>query len=426
MGAREHWRRGAGPHSSPDMGDDESIRATGDRVEPPSAALELLRLGQFDRLADVLYEAGESKGLDDAISARMIDAAQRICVACSQDQEEAAWHREALSRIRSRQYELTGSLEAMIDLIGEAPLHPSHDHEKRMRRSAGEEDGLQGHVPRALAFRTKCTPALSLGGEGSEVVSPLSPLAVHCLGPFQTHLDDQLVEEWPNRKGKGIFKFMVTQQPRPVNKEVLMDLFWPNAEPTAARNNLNVAIHGLRQAFANVRRSWSVVLFRNDCYVINPDLEIWIDYDQFCRHFAAGREFERRGELTLAMDEYRSAESLYGGEFLEEDRYEEWPDPLRQSLKADYLALLERVSGHAFEQQDYDACAALCDKTLSVDPCCEDSHRRLMRCRSRQGLIDFAVRQYQACREALARGLGLEPSQATVELFEQIRRRESV
>jgi DNA-binding SARP family transcriptional activator len=251
-------------------------------------------------------------------------------------------------------------------------------------------------------------------------------LAVHCLGPFQAYFNDRQVENWPNGKGKSIFKFLVTQRERPVGKEVLMELFWPNADPYAARNNLNVAIYGLRQGFAKISRSCSVVLFRDDCYLLSPALEIWVDFEAFTEHVVAGRCLERAGELALAMYEYRRAEALYQGEFLEEDRYEDWPDALRRSLKDEYLALLDRLSNHYFEVEDYTACVTLCSKMLAEDACHEGPHRRLMRCWSRQGLPHLALRQYRGCRAVLAKELDVEPSEETTELFERIRRREPV
>jgi DNA-binding SARP family transcriptional activator len=168
------------------------------------------------------------------------------------------------------------------------------------------------------------------------------------------------------------------------------------------------------------------VLFRDDCYLLNPELEIWVDYEAFMKHLAAARSLEGAGELALAMNEYRRAEALYQGEFLEEDRYEDWPDALRRNLRDEYLALLDRLSEHYFELEDYSACVVLCSKMLAVDACHEGPHRRLMQCWSRQGLPHLALRQYRAGREALARDLQIEPSEAMTELFERIRRREPV
>ena len=69
---------------------------------------------------------------------------------------------------------------------------------------------------------------------------------------------------------------------------------------------------------------------------------------------------------------------------------------------------------------------ALSRLLVERDPCREDGHRRLMRCLTRQGQPHLALRQFQACADALARDLGVDPEPATVALAEQIRRHQPV
>jgi len=218
-----------------------------------------------------------------------------------------------------------------------------------------------------------------------------------------------------------IFKYLVAHCERPVAKEVLMELFWPGAHPDAARNNLNVAIYGLRQALREARPSFSHVLFQDDCYLLNPDLQIWVDVEEFMERFRTAQNLERRGELVSAIREYGAAETLYQGEFLEEDRYEDWPIPQRQGLQDDYLSLLDRLSRYYLGQEDYAACATTCGKMLAVDACREEAHRRLMRCYSREGQHYLALRQYHLCVETLQKELEVPPMDETLALYQRIR-----
>jgi DNA-binding SARP family transcriptional activator len=254
-----------------------------------------------------------------------------------------------------------------------------------------------------------------------EEVPGAPSLVVYCLGPFRAYQDDQPVEDWPSSKGKCIFKYLITHRERPVAKEVLMDRFWPGAHPDAARNNLNVAIYSLRQVLRKARPSFSHVLFQDDCYLLNPELHIWLDYEAFSGHFSAAQALERRGDLASAMREYRAAEVLYEGEFLEEDRYEGWLMPQRQRLREDYLTLLDRLSHYYYDQDDDAGCVSACRKMLAVEPCCEEAHRRLMRCYSRRGQPYLALRQYHLSVMALKEDLDVPPSQATVSLYDRIR-----
>lgn len=251
-------------------------------------------------------------------------------------------------------------------------------------------------------------------------------LTIYCLGPFRLYQDDQPVEEWSSSKGQAIFKYLIMHRARPIAKEVLMELFWPEAAPDAARNNLNVAIYGLRRALRSGRADFSHVVFQNDCYLLNPELRLWVDVEEFSQHYTAGQRLEQSGEQAQAVHEYRAAEALYLGEFLAEDRYEDWPLTQRQQVQDDYLRLLDRLSQYYLDKQNYDLCAMMCDKLLAVDPCREETQRRLMRCYSRQGHLHLALRQYHLCVETLARELDVGPSTPTEELYAKIRRRKPI
>ena len=67
---------------------------------------------------------------------------------------------------------------------------------------------------------------------------------------------------------------------------------------------------------------------------------------------------------------------------------------------------------------------ARCNEMLAEDDCREDAHRRLMRCYSRQGQRNLALRQYHLCAETLARVLDVSPMQETVALYNDIRNQE--
>ena len=67
-----------------------------------------------------------------------------------------------------------------------------------------------------------------------------------------------------------------------------MDAFWPEATPAAARNSLNVAVHGLRRAF-RASAEVPVVVLQDGAYRLGPQLRLWLDIDEFELHVVAGR-----------------------------------------------------------------------------------------------------------------------------------------
>src|SRR4029453_10684353 len=82
-----------------------------------------------------------------------------------------------------------------------------------------------------------------VGGPGDQLLS------VQLLGRLTVRLDDVAVAAWASGRGRSLFKYLVTHRDPWPRREQLMDAFWPEAAPAAARNSLNVAVHGLRRAF---------------------------------------------------------------------------------------------------------------------------------------------------------------------------------
>jgi DNA-binding SARP family transcriptional activator len=250
---------------------------------------------------------------------------------------------------------------------------------------------------------------------------PAAPLlTVHLLGQFQVSLDDVAVRDWPSGRGRALFKYLVTHRHPWPSREQVMEVFWPESPPEAARNSLNVAVHGLRRAL-RAATDRPVVVLEAGAYRLDGALGLWVDVDEFERHVEGGRRLEAVGELAAAVAEYELATSLHQGDFLADDPYEEWPVLIRERLRVAHLDTLDRLSHLYFTQRQYGSCATLCQLIVQRDPCREDAHRRLMRCFSRQGQTYLALRQFQACAEALRAELGVEPDPSTVALKDQIR-----
>ena len=250
-------------------------------------------------------------------------------------------------------------------------------------------------------------------------------LAAHLLGPFRVILNGRPIESWPSGRGRAVLKYLLAQRGQPMPRDVLMDRFWPDASPEAARRNLHQAIYSLRQAL-RAAADVPVVVFQDGAYCLSAELRVWVDVEEFERHITAGRRHEATGQLADAAAAYEAAVNLYNGDFLADDPYEEWPLLMRERLRVAYLATLDRLAEIALSQGQLAACGLLCQRILACDHCHEDAHRRLMRCYSRQGQHHLALRQYQACVEALRDELNVEPDPATTQIYERIRRREQV
>lgn len=430
-------------------------------------ALAALHTSDYERLSSLLRAIGTSSHVAD--QTELIKIALQVCLACIHCRSEVQWHHQARREAHKRERELRQGLETILAAIisatgtlepgvGQRPARsllspPSREKPTpALKKSPSIWERMQDlfRFPSKQVSTAEHENLLPSAREDEDLITPqgeeeeeqdrsmaeveqmridevytlkddVPSIVVYCLGPFQVYQDEQPVEEWPSSKGKIIFKYLVTHRERPVPKEVLMELLWPDNDPDAARNNLNVAVYGLRQALRSTHPHYSHVLYQDDCYLLNPEIDIWLDSELFMRQIALARSLEQAGELARAMEVFNNAEALWLGEFMEEDRYEDWPVAQRQLLQQQYLKLLDKLSKYHFDQGAYNACTTACRKILAVDPCREEAHRLVMQCFHEQGQSYLALRQYHQCVEALKVELQVAPSAATRELYELIR-----
>ncbi len=244
------------------------------------------------------------------------------------------------------------------------------------------------------------------------------------LGPFSLTIQGAPLK-LPASRGLSLLKYLLLHHKQDTPREVLMDIFWPDADPAAARNNLNVAMHSLRQALRSVT-DVAMIRFEDGAHGLAADLEIWLDVDEFERCIREGQRLEALDHLTAAVIEYEIAVDLYRGDFLADSLYEGWTTLERERLLVAYFDTLERLSSIYFGQERYAACVTLCQLLVSRDPCREDAHCRLMQCYSRLGQGPLALRQYRICVEALRLELKTNPAPETTGLYNRIRRHERV
>jgi tetratricopeptide (TPR) repeat protein len=118
---------------------------------------------------------------------------------------------------------------------------------------------------------------------------------------------------------------------------------------------------------------------------------------------------------------YRTAIELYAGDFLPEDRYEEWTEDRRQELSQLYLALLVELAGLYEEREEYGRGIEVLRRVLSEEPAREEAHASLMRLYILSGRRQEAIQQYERMRKALSKELSADPSAESRRLYQEIR-----
>lgn len=408
-------------------------------------AIEMVQLRQYEQAAALLNSTQHAPPAGATTLFReTLGAALQICLACDRFLQETRLLQHASQLAADQERELSARLVAILqgtlgqaDALAALPAPAAPREEDAADEATAERPpGLWHRLQRLLTVREDhspesdpdqklgearaASPSLIIADEQRPAHVPT--FVVFCLGPFRFYDDEQAIVDWPNRRSKSVLKYLLLHGDQPVRRELLMETFWPDHEPSAARNNLNVAIYTLRQALRRGSAERSTILFRDESYALNPALGVWLDVDEFRRRARAGRWAMRRGHMADAVREYETAVELYQGDLLEEDVYEAWTEQPRRELREAYVDALNFLAGHAFEAGQDAACVGHGRKLLAVEPADEATHRRLMRAYARQNQRYLAIRQYQQCVEALREHLDVAPDAETVRLYESILR----
>jgi DNA-binding SARP family transcriptional activator len=416
-----------------------------------AAVAELRRL-----VLDQQFGAAERMlaGLRDLGSPATIDIVRQLCVSGTEQvriaSELDAAARAQLLLVQEVQHgieALLASWERHIMMAQEeaAPLasYPTQHGESRRRRrwwtlspgSTGTERGhdragpgtVLGHVPPVIgvepmsARRSPVTDAEVTADVpvAQQLLLPDGGVAARVLGPLDLIVAGHRIVRWNSLKARTVFQYLVVHG-RPVRREVLMDLMWPDHSVGSARNNLNAALHSLRNTLDQQSGKIQYILYKDGCYLPNPELMWWIDRTEFLTALQSAELAKRGGRPEQVVNAYLRAVRLYRGPLFEDDRDGDWYIPEQRRLKELYLQAVEGLAEIHLEQHDLAAAVQFGQLALSADPCCEPAHRLLMRCYALQHQQQLVTRQYRLCSDALHDELGVSPGADTAELFRSL------
>lgn len=337
---------------------------------------------------------------------------------------------------------LASSITRLLDIYGHAPYAIRPERKSPIYKkfqtllSMIPNEFKNGLIKRASAYRSirygntpdVAAPGVTPRGDCHIQKPPPIPesvpapdLDVRFFGKFQARVQSYPITRWPNRKGRTLLAYLAYNRNRRICKDILMDLFWPKVSPQSARNSLNVAIHSIRSSYSRIDPDREYIIYSDECYFLNPQLNIRVDVGEFQKHWKKARLLADREGVAGAISELEKAASIYRGDFMEEDLYEDWTVSERENLREIYLEILENLSRLYSMDGKPEVAIDLCQSILDRDNCREEVHRRLMLCYHRTGNRGRAIKQFHKCSKILKAELEVNPTRETSELYEKIK-----
>ncbi len=222
-------------------------------------------------------------------------------------------------------------------------------------------------------------------------------LQLYFLGPPQFSCNDQPVE-LTSAKAVALLAYLAAT-PMPQSRERLLDLFWPDSLPDAARKNLRNTLWGIRKAFGD-----GLLQSDNDRLSLAPS--VWVDLLIFAETIVSAQS---------PISYLTSHISLYRGPFLDglnltdAPDFEIWLTSERERLGQLYLRHLTTLIDLYRAEQNWPEIILTARRVLAYDNLHEPMYRTLMEAHARLGERSESLRQYEALRTILTAELGVEP-----------------
>ena len=225
------------------------------------------------------------------------------------------------------------------------------------------------------------------------------------------------------RKSTALLAYMAMAE-GPQTRERLANLFWPETDTSHALGSLRLALYEINKTADLLEIDRDHISFRhNRCHVDALDFRE-----------AAGILRGLNGEDIANLEEsavetLRDSSATYTNEFLrgfglkDAPEFDDWLFFTAESLQTQLGAVLKALT-ELCSSIDATEAIGYAQRLLQLEELDEDHHRSLIELYVTEGRFSAAIRQFERCREVLAKELGAKPSSDLVELYDSLKGKE--
>lgn len=286
----------------------------------------------------------------------------------------------------------------------------------------------QGRRAAAHELLLRGFPAIA-ADEATQIYHPGVTLRVQTFDRLRVWRGTLEVEprDWQRKKAQQMLGLLITNRHRWLLREQICEWLWPEENQSDAETQFKVTLNALNTALEPSRPPRTTPFYirrQGGAYRFFPTDGVWLDVVDFeDRIDAANRRLAVGGQddQMRAHDDLLAAVSLYHGDFMGDNLYEEWSREERERLATRYLEAATRLAELLFARNQLADATRLCELILARDSCWEEAYALLMRVYARQGNRRQALATYERCVRNLRTHLDVSPMPQTTRIYEEMR-----
>lgn len=232
------------------------------------------------------------------------------------------------------------------------------------------------------------------------------------LGELSVEGHGETIRRFPTQQTAALLAFLAYHRRHPQPREVLLEVLWPEVEPQAGRNRLNVALTALRKRLEPPEVQRGSILITERSQVSLSDA-VATDVEAF--EAAADQATARPTDPVAAL---QTAIAKYTGPLLP-GFYQPWILPEAARLSDRYHDLLRRLVDHLLAADQGAEALATARLAVAAEPLREAAHAMVIQVAVASGDLDLARQQYAVLEETLRHESGTAPSAAVRALLDR-------
>ena len=249
-------------------------------------------------------------------------------------------------------------------------------------------------------------------------------LRIRMLGEFSLSSGTQVMNDSDNRSKKVwlLLAYMIYYRSRPISQEELVNLLWGEEDRSInPLNALKTMFHRVRTALNQLSPSagHTLIVRREGSYAWNTEIPISLDLDEFESLCKAARTAQSEDD-RLAL--YRSALTLYQGDFLQKLSSEPWVVPIAAYFHNLYVQTVQDAIALLEAKGLKEEAIVFCRHGIQQEPYQEIFYQHLMRNLLDLGNHQEAAACYEEMRDLLFSSFGIMPSQELLVLYREATR----
>jgi DNA-binding SARP family transcriptional activator len=247
---------------------------------------------------------------------------------------------------------------------------------------------------------------------------------VRFFGGLEVSIGSRSISErdWRKRKARLLCAMLVLRRGQDVPREQLFDHLFPDMDPERAKNNLYVVWSTMKSVLLGDGAKGSPLPYFEAiggvCRAVRANIRS--DVDDFDKLIRSAAECEMASEFGAALRIYEHLSSLYRGELLPGDVYDDWFAEMREHYRVAFVGAMLSASTILMNADDPGNALVYARRAIQADPLREDLYQAALRCQIAGGQRSGAIDTYLQCRSRLADDLGLDPSRETRALYDEI------